>query len=130
MLNKLLLKLVQFLGRRELSLDQRLTLSTMIMDNLDALPIRDIIYVNDSQQLIVGDHVVDLEQMKLLREHAITALENKSLALIRNQVAYTAVSNGIHKAVTPEAMLFNRAAIWYHQTLEIQLKFLAQQDLG
>lgn len=116
---------------RNLSVDQMNSLSIHTMQHLGNLPIRDIIYVNEESQLVVGSEIVDLERMKHLREHARIALDNKALALIRDQIAFTAIANGIHKAETPQALMFNRAAIWYHQQLESHLKTLAQrEDIG
>jgi len=128
MLNKLYIFLVEILGKRNLSLEQMNTLSRNIMDNLENLPLNDIIYTNEEGNLIVNGQIIDLEKMKQLREHARAALDNKALDLIKAQVAFTAIANGIHKAETPQALLFNRAAIWYHQNLENHLKILAQRD--
>lgn len=114
-----------------LSVEQMNELSIHIMDIVQATPIHDIIYTNDDGQLIVNGKPVEMEKMVQLREHARIALDNKALELIRKQVAFTAIANGIHKAETPEQMIFNRAAIWYHQMLENHLKLLAQrEDLG
>lgn len=129
MLNKLFLKIVKFLSKRKLSVDQMNELSVYIMDNLGNLPIYDIIYLNEDNQLFINGKIVDdIEKMMQLREHARTALSNIALKIIKDQVAFTAIANGIHKAETPQALLFNRAAIWYHQQLENHLKILAQQS--
>ena len=130
MLNNFCIKLVGWLMNRDLSTEQMNKLTIYIMGNLGNLPIRDIIYLNKENQLVVNRKIVDLEKMRQLREHARIALDNKAIDLIKKQISFIAIANGIHKAERPEQLIFNRAAIWYHQQFDNYLSILAQIDNG
>lgn len=127
MLNNIALKLIKILLNKSLDITQRNQLSNIILDNLDALPIRGIINIDDEGQILINGRSLDLEKAMQLREASRVALENKALQIVNEQVTYTAVVNGINKAITPEQMNFNKAAIWFGQEQERLLKILAQR---
>ncbi len=127
MFNNIALKLVKILLNKSLTYTQRNELSNIILDNLDALPIRGIINVNDEGEILINGRSLDLEKAIQIREASRVALENKALQIVTEQVIYTAIVNGINKAITPEQMTFNKAAVWFGQEQEKLLKILAQR---
>lgn len=127
MLNKIALQLVGWLMNRELTVEQRNSLTSYILDNLDALPIRGIIDINDSEEILINGRSLDLDKAMQLKESALIAIDNVALKLITEQVIYAAIVGGIHKASTPLEMYFYRAAIWFGQEQEKLLKTLAQR---
>ena len=129
MITKLGARIARFLlTKGNLSVEDATLLTGTILDKLGALPFHEVIGVNDQNELVVNGRPLDFEQVKRLRESANVALENQALAFIREQVAFTAVTNGVHKAETPVQMLFARAALWYHQQMLTHLKELAQKQ--
>lgn len=96
-----------------------------ILDKLAALPLRDIIYVNEDGLLVINEKIVDVEETKLLRESAKVALSNKSLNLVRSQVLYQAYTFGVNSSTNFEQLYFGKAAVWWGQEEDKKLKLLA-----
>lgn len=95
-----------------LSLEESLVLSTLLMDKLGALPFVDVIDYDEDGRILVGGKAMDFEASKILREAAIQALRNKALELVHEHTAFAAVSLGVHKAESPAQMFFARAGLW------------------
>ena len=115
------------LSHSRLSLEQRNNIVTHILDSLRALPISSIIMVKDGEMMLNG-RSLDFDKIAQLKESASVALDNQALKIVLNEVLYTAVVGGLHKAVISEDLYFYRAAIWFGQKLEDQLKILAQRQ--
>lgn len=109
-----------------LPVKDRNLLTACILDRLAALPLRDIIHVNEEGNLLVNGRPVDVETARQLRESARGALTSTAFKFIRQQVAFQAINIGVHKAEDELQMFFGRAAIWWGQQEEIQLRLLAQ----
>lgn len=127
MLNSIALKLVKFLLNKKLSYEQRNFLTNIILDNLDALPIRGIIETNDDGEIVINGSSLDIEKTIQICEAARIAENSPVLKLIRDQVTYTAIVNGVNKAIRPEEMNFYKAAVWFGQEEEKMIKALAQR---
>lgn len=116
------------LGRADLSIEDRALLTTAVLDKLVALPIRDIITVDEKKSIFVNGKPLDFEQAVQLRESARGALANHAMRLVRQQVLYAAVVAGVHKVESPAQMFFSRAAIWFGKEEEALLRMLAGED--
>lgn len=116
------------LNKSNLSLEDRNLLTVCLLDKLAALPLRDMIITNEEGKLIVNGRPLTVEACSKLRESARAALDSYALNLIREQVAFTAITDGINKAVNIEQMYFSKAAIWVQEQEIIWLKRLAQQE--
>lgn len=116
------------LNRADISMDDRALLTTAILDKLGALPLSAIITNDEQGQLLVHNEPLNIENARILRDSAIQALENQALALIRSQVAFSAITIGIHKAEKVEQMIFGRTALWWGQEVERYLMILAQRN--
>jgi hypothetical protein len=128
-MHRYIVKLVMWLLKSSnITLEDRNTLTTAILDKLTILPMYDIIKVNENGQLLINNRIVDLEKAKLLRESAMAALNNQSLKAVHEQVLFNAITMGVHNVITPDQMFFSRAAIWYSQQEIAILKTLAQQN--
>ncbi len=114
--------------KQNLPQELRSKLVTSILDNLQALPFRDIISVNEQGILLVNGRPLDNESGMQLRESSRAALQSVALKFINDQVAFNAVTMGVHKVERPEQMVFSRAAIWWGQQQLIQLRLLAGDD--
>lgn len=124
-MQRIAVKLAQYLLRQNLSQELRLKLMSSILDNLQALPFRDIISVDDKGSLLVNGRKLDIEQTIQLRESATSALQSTALKLVTDQVLFNAVTLGVHKVERPEQMIFSRAAIWWGQQQHELLKLLS-----
>lgn len=121
----MLLRIATWCLKRNWTLEERVELSTAILDTLSALPLRAII--EDSEQgILINGKLADLETLKVLRDSAHQALANKALDFIGQQVEFIAVQRGVHQATKPEDLYFYRAALWFSQQLKQHLRILAQ----
>lgn len=129
MLNKICVGLVNYLlSKSNLTLAQRNSVVVHILDSLQGLPLASIITVNELGETLINGSPLDMEKAKQLKESARVALDNIALKVINQQVVFQAVTGGVHNAVTPEHLYFYRAAIWFSQQAEAQLKLLAQRS--
>lgn len=115
------------LKKRELTLQERTLFTGIILDKLDAYPLRAIIE-NSEEGILINGKLVDFDKLRVLRDAAKAAIENQALNLIGEQVTWIAIQRGIHNADTPEKLYFYRAAIWFSEQLKAHLQILAQQD--
>ncbi len=128
MLNNLGIRLVKFLLGRDLTLNQRNSLIVHILDDLGALPIHGIISTSDDGEILINGRSLDIEKAKQLRESARIVLDSVAFKVVNQEVSYSAVVGGVHKAVLSEDMYFYRSAIWFGQQFEKMLKMLAQRE--
>lgn len=127
-MRKLGIRLARFLlTRGNLTLEESNLLITSVLDVLGALPFTDVISVDDEGVLSVNGRSLALEEMKKLRDAAESALNNSALTLVRDQVAYIAVTTGVHKADSIAQTFFCRTAIWWGQQENKLLHLLAQR---
>ena len=126
MMNRLLLNLIKYLSRKNLSLEDSLALSNLVLDKIGAIPFSDIITYDEEGRLVVGGKTITVEQAKILKEAANSALRNKALELVQEHTAFAAVAMGVHKAKSPAQMFFARAGLWLIAQEKKALSDLAQ----
>ena len=119
---------VLLLKYSRISIEDRIILTASVLDKLQALPLRDIIKFNEEGILLVNGRTLTSEGKAMLREGAKTLLNNATRKMIHEQVAFAAISIGVHNGQTPEQLMFARSAIWYGQQEDILLRKLAQID--
>lgn len=129
MWKKLAIKAVIFLFKHaNLSLADRVLLTTIVLDKLEALPLRDIILINEKGQLIVNGRSLDVNIARKLKLSAKAIRDSYAFKFIQEQVLYEATKLGVHQAHTPDQMIFSKAAIWWGQQEHGFLKLLAQDE--
>jgi hypothetical protein len=124
-MEKLVLKLICRLLKRDWSLASRNRLVGEVMVSVDALPVKDIITERDGR-LYINNKPIELEQAIRLKEGARAILNNSVYKLVKEQVAFQAVTLGFHKAETERQILFGKAAIWHGQQEKVLLELLSQ----
>lgn len=115
------------LSKSDLSLKQRNEIIIHILDNLQSLPIHGIITRNEDGEVLLSGKSLDFDKLRQLKESAIIALDNQAFKVVSQEVLYASVVGGLHKAISDNDLYFYRAAIWFSQQLENQLKILAQR---
>lgn len=119
------IKLVKCLLKSKFSLKNKLILTNIILENLDALPLYDIIKVNEEGTLLINNRPVDFETASKLRDSAKGLMNNYARKVIREQVKFAAITHGIHHAELPEQMLFAKSALWWGDQEEEVIKILS-----
>lgn len=113
---------------KDLTMTERTLLVGFVLDKLEALPLREMIG-NSSEGILVNGRLLDVDGLRVLRDAAKTALDNKALNFIAEQVVWIAIQRGIHNADTPDKLYFYRAAIWFSEQMKAHLQILAQQGV-
>lgn|SRR3990167_175979 len=117
---------IKLLRNSNLTLENRVLLTTALLDELKAIPATDIIKFTE-QGIVVNDRLLDLEGARLLRESAKATMDSQARKFVQEQVNLRAVTLGVHNGDTPEKLMFARAAIWQGQQQEELLKILASE---
>lgn len=113
-------------GKR-LTLSERNSLSTAILADIEALPLRDIITASD-EGILVNGKPLNIDKAKVLRESALAALDNQAFNYIGEQVRYVASERVLNKVTVPEDLYFYRAAIWFVEQMRAHLQILSQHS--
>lgn len=130
MFGKIAAKFARFLlNNVHLSTVDRNLLTTCILDNLAALPLRDMIRFSEDGTLFVNGKIVDPEMARILRESAKGALDNVAMKYIYDQVIYQAMSIGTYKAETEAQVFFGKCAVWGEQQKYKHLQTLASYGI-
>lgn len=114
----------------QLSKENRIVLTNAILDKLAVVQSCDILTVESSGKLAINGQPLEYEYARMLSESAKMMLSSTARSVVRKQVEYIAVTHGIHKAETPDQMLFAKAAIWYGQEEDRIYRLLAGEDLS
>lgn len=121
----LVVKVVCWLLKKDLSVSDRMVLTNTLLDRLGALPFSAIIKVSDSGQITVRDKPLDAELYMELKEYAKAALENPAIKLMWEANAFEAVEFGVHQGLNEYHLLFAKTALWNGQQERKFLKELA-----
>lgn len=119
-------KLAEKVRGMELSDEERNLCTGLLLDKLGAIPLRDILYQDtDTGTVMVKGEEIDFRMAQDLRNGANAALDNRTLTLIREQVAYESAVQALAKANTLSDLIFFRAALWWGEQVQKKLEFLA-----
>ncbi len=123
---RLLLWLLDLCAKSE---KDRLLLTTRILRTAGALPVHSIITADEAGALLIRGRPVDKDQALLLRESAAAVLKSPAYQIIREEVLYMAVSEGVHKGITTDQLQFSKSAIWFGEQ-ELRLLKTFAGDAG
>lgn len=129
----MLVRIVTYLLRHKtLSITERIQLTNVLLDKLAVIPTGDILVTGAEGRLVLQGKPIDIDTAKVLRDNAKTILQSPARNIVRDQVAFQAITLGVHCGETPEQIMFSKAALWWYQQEDVLLKALAQEnyDLG
>ncbi len=128
MWQKILTRVVaRLLRSSRLSFENRTILVTALLDELNFLPSRAILELDEQGRILVEGEPLEIEQAISIREGAKALLNSPTYRLIRNQVAFQAVTIGVHTGDTPERMYFSKVVLWWGMEIEKLIRLLAQE---
>lgn len=113
------------LRKDSLTAEERSLLTTLALEKIGALPIRDTIVVSDGGSVTVNGRTLEHDEAQRLSLAARSALSNRALSLIFDQVAYSAITGGIHRFENPESIRFSKSSLWFCQQATAWLQSLA-----
>lgn len=114
MLSRLLAKVTVFALRSvRITGEDKALVTTVLLDNIGALPFRDAITFDVQGGVYVNQKKLNQEQMIAFRESCNALRNSFARNLIHEQIKYSAVKMGVHEGLNPEMILFAKAALWY-----------------
>lgn len=115
-----------FLLKQPLNLQQRTRLVGAILESNNAVPLSDVITLDQDGTMVIENKRIDLDKAIQIRESARAVLENEARKYVQNQVASIAGKRGIAEGDTPEKLYFYRAALWWGRMEQEIYEKLAQ----
>lgn len=128
MFGKFVTKIVIWLMRNsKFSIENRVALTTVLLDKLHSIPSHDIINVDGNGRVFVNGKEIDHGKVSQMRQQAQDLLEHPLRQFVRDEVSFRAVKIGVHQAMDLQQVLFAKAAIWQAQQEEEIYEQLAQK---
>lgn len=119
---------IKLLNYPQLSSENRLKLTSRLLDRLSYIPSEDIIATDELGKLTINGKPLTMESAIVLKASAKAVLDSKAWKIVNEQVTFLAVSHGVHKGDSTEKLLWSRIAIWWGQQQEKLFKALAQEE--
>lgn len=128
MVQKFITKVIaRLLKNRNFSIENRTILVSALLDELNFIPSYAILELDEQGKILVEGKPLDSEQSVSIREGARALLNSPTYRLLRNQVAFQAVTVGVHTGDTPERIYFSKVALWWGLEEEKLIRLLAQE---
>lgn len=119
--------IVWVMNNTRFSIENRTKCITALLNKLNFIPHKDIIEIDGQGRTVINGRLLDLDKARQLRESAKAMLANQCRNLVREQVAFKAVSLGVHNGTTPEQLFWCRTALWIYQQENELYHALAQE---
>lgn len=95
-----------------------------LLADINALPIKEAISFTQDGKVLIRGKAITQEQAQAIQQGAQALRSNSTHKLIHEQVLHEANLIGLHKGLTPEDILFAKAAIWCILQEEMHLRNL------
>lgn len=115
--------------KTDLSIEDRNLLTAAIIDKLGALPVRARITTDEAQQVFIDGRPLKFEVARKLKQSARALKRNFARKFVQETIAFMAIKQGIHIALSPEQVLFAKAVLWQHNEEQMLYETLAQEGL-
>lgn len=102
---------IEQLENESLPTEDRGALLVAVLDKVHALPIQNAIVISPQGIMIQGKPITQ-EQAINLQQSCLALNDNQAFKVIHEQVRHLAVVEGVYKGLTPEQILFSKAALW------------------
>lgn len=106
--------------------DDKTRIITALLENIDALPIRDAITFDADGTILIRGKKLEIEQIQNLKTGVVILKDNFARKLIEEQLLYECSKMGLHQGLTPEQIQFSKAAIWVLQQYNKFLEMLSE----
>jgi len=119
MLSKLLTKIIIWaLKTTKITGEDKARITTALLNNIDALPIRDAISFDADGTILIRGKKLELEQIQNLKTGASVLKDNFARKLIEEQLLYECSKIGLHQGVNTEQIVFSKACVWCLQQMD------------
>ena len=116
MLQKLTTALTLWLlNRVTLKGEYKAKITAKLLDNLQAVPISNILFIDKMGRLYIDGKLATQEQALSIKASGISFKDSFLEKLINDQITYQALQLGIHEGNTTDQIIFSKAALWVIQ---------------
>tara|TARA_R110000868_G_C10971076_1_gene769959 strand:+ start:9048 stop:9455 length:408 start_codon:yes stop_codon:yes gene_type:complete len=98
-----------------LSQEERLLALNWLNKSLNTFPLEDVIKYRQDGALLANGKALSIEQMVSFRESLTALKSNFAFQIIADQILFLAISEGIHKGLNTDMIMFSKSAIWFIQ---------------
>ncbi len=121
MLNKIIVWIVlKVLKNHKIKGQQRTKILNELLKNIGSLPLGSTISFDSRGTIYLNGKNLDPEQSIAFRESCVALKNSYARTILREQLKFLAIRQGIHEAINDEQILFAKAALWYmHQEDEL-----------
>jgi hypothetical protein len=123
MLSQIICKILKW---KKLKGEDKTRIITALLDNIDALPIRDAITFDADGTILIRGKKLEIEQIQNLKTGVAVLKDNFARKLIQEQLLYEANKIGLHQGLTPEMIQFSKAVVWVLENEEKLINTLSE----
>lgn len=106
---------IKLLRSKRITGEQKTVLMAALLDNIHAMPIKDIVLFNADRTMTINGRKLDIEQAISFSESTIGLKNSYARNIINSQLIYEALKLGTYSGMTPEQIQFSKAALWVIQ---------------
>lgn len=130
MFQKIVAKFAIYLLRhKNLSGESKALIMSALLDSVKALPIRKVISFRTDGTILIRGKILEKTDALNLLESAQMLSRNTFRKTLHEHIDFMAIEIGVHQGLTPEMIMFSKAAIWIHeQEREILSKIVTDVD--
>lgn len=122
MISKTTEKVIKQLKKARLSTEDRIALTTTLLNQLGTIPVRDVLTVDPLKGIQIKGKTLDIEQAVVFRDSCVVLKDNPARILINEQLTYEALKHGIHNGLNTDMIMFSKAVLWVIQEEEKLIK--------
>ena len=113
MIGRLIARLtIAVLKCKRLTGEDKAMVTSALIDNIHAIPIRSVISYSQEGRLIINGREMPIDHIVPFVEGCQALRDSVQRKVIRDQILYNANEIGIAEGLTPDMILFSKAAIW------------------
>lgn len=107
-----------------LSQEERILALNWLNKSLNNFPLEDVIRFRNDGAVLANGKAMSVEQMVSFRESLSALKSNFAFQIIADQILFLAISEGIHKGLNTDQIMFSKSAIWFIQKFKEVLEKL------
>jgi len=116
MFKKIITRIVIWsLSTAKLDNENKAKITGALLENLNAIPIRDIIKFDATGKLMINGNYVDFDIAEKLRAGSFAMQNNAANKLVDDQMTFEALKLCAHKGESTDMIVFAKAALWIIQ---------------
>lgn len=104
---------VKALKSKTLSGQAKMKVTNALLDNVGSLPLKNSIVFDEMGTIMLNGKPLEVDTAIAFRESALALQDSFARKIVREQVRFLAIQMGIYQGLSPDTILFAKAALWY-----------------